>query len=673
MIVFYEGICSLIGTTLIRKQIEEELHNSEEKYRTLIENLPVGIYRSSVDGKLISVNSAYRKMLEIDDEKDISEVSVKNTYDDPKDRQVLLDIMNKNGFINNFEVKQLTLKEKDFWVSISAIAIRDENGNILFIDGVISDIDLRKKSENLLMQKTNELNEYKDHLEETVKARTTALEKSMLAAEAATKAKSEFLANMSHEIRTPMNAIMGFSDLLQSSLTDNKQQSQISSIKSSAKSLMDLINDILDLSKVEAGKMKLEYNPVNIKSIAHEIESVFRQKVLEKGLAYKTEYGANLPSTIIIDDLRLRQILFNLIGNAVKFTAKGQIVLTFACTRKASNDKAVDLQIKVEDTGIGIPPEQQELIFEAFSQARGQNTKKYGGTGLGLAITKRLIEIMNGSISISSVEGTGSVFEIYIPDIQISEEETVVNKEEIFNPRSVIFDKAIILVCDDNENSRALIIDLLENSKIEIFQAENGKQVIEMAMEIKPDLIIMDLKMPEIDGYEATKTLKEQASTSKIPIIALSASSNILNLNETYSGLFAASIIKPVKILHLIRTLKSFLRYKEISISEKSKITSSEKLIISAENRSKYDEIINTLQNHFLPLSADVAEEHNIDKVEDLAKEIIAFGEKYSLNIVISYGKDISSYAEIFEIEKISETIKELPSIIDKIKKAFEE
>jgi CheY-like chemotaxis protein len=280
---------------------------------------------------------------------------------------------------------------------------------------------------------------------------------------------------------------------------------------------------------------------------------------------------------------------------------------------------------------------------------------------------------MNGTLSLSSKEGTGSVFEVFIPDIQISDEETVINKEEIFNPHSVIFHKAKLLVCDDNENSRTLIIDLLENSEIEIFQAENGKQAIEMATKLKPDLIIMDLKMPEIDGYEATKTLKKQASTSKIPIIALSASSNILNLNETYSGLFAATIIKPVKILHLIRTLKSFLKYNEISISDKNEITKSEKVIISAENKSKMEEIINTLQNHFMPLSLKVAEEHNIDNVENFAKEITAFGEKYSLNIVIRYGKDISSYADIFEIEKISETIKELPSIIEKIKMAFEE
>lgn len=650
------------------KKSEEALFQSEEKYRTLIQNLPVGIYRSTPEGKLISANSAFIKMFNLKPDIDFSNVFIGELYYDNDDRKTFIKTIEKQGYLSHYEVRLITTDKKQFWVSISGIAVKNDEGKTQYIDGVISNIDDRKKSEELIRQKTEELQHHKDHLEELVRSRTAELEKSMTAAEAATKAKSEFLANMSHEIRTPMNAIVGFSELLYSNITDSKQLSQLNSIRTSAKSLMRLINDILDLSKVEAGKMKLEYVAVNIKSIIHEIESVFKQKISEKGLAFNIIYGKNLPSTLIIDEVRFRQILFNLIGNAVKFTNKGSLTLTVDFKKNTAIDNNIDLLIKVQDTGIGIPPEQQELIFDAFSQVKGQDSKKYGGTGLGLTITKRLVEIMNGSISLSSVEGTGSVFEVYIPEVEIAEEETIITSDIVYNPKSIMFKKAKMLICDDSFTNRRLIIDLLENSDLEISEAENGKQAIKLATELQPDLILMDLKMPEIDGFEATRIIKGQNSTKDIPIIALSASTSIMNIKDNIKHLFAATIIKPVNILDLIKTLKLFLKYREVPIEKIQTPNEEEIVIITKQNQQYINEILSELENHFLPYSVKVNDEQNIDKLEDFAKEIKIFGEKFSINIIINYGNKLSSYAENFEIEQLSETIKELPSIISKIK-----
>ncbi len=256
-----------------------------------------------------------------------------------------------------------------------------------------------------------------------------ALKRAKEAAEAANRAKSEFLANMSHEIRTPLNAVIGFSDLLSSMITDKKHKSYLSSIKTAGKTLLTLINDILDLSKIEAGRLEIKSEPINPILIFTELEQIFALKIAEKRLEFIIDI--DLPATLVLDQTRLRQVLFNLLGNAIKFTEQGYIKLSAHIRTQENDSRKIDLILAVADTGIGIPKDQQNIIFEYFQQQNGQSTRKYGGTGLGLAITKRLVEMMNGQISVRSDQG--SVFEITLRDVEVPPTEPARDDRIVFN------------------------------------------------------------------------------------------------------------------------------------------------------------------------------------------------------------------------------------------------
>jgi PAS domain S-box-containing protein len=306
---------------------------------------------------------------------------------------------------------------------------RKKNGEIYWEQATISPI---KNSQGIITHFAS----FQVDITELRKAQTE-LVKAKEAADSANRAKSEFLANMSHEIRTPMNAIIGFSDLLSNSVKEAKQLSQIESIRSSGKNLLRIINDILDISKIEADKIEIEPSPVNLAKLASEVENMFIQKVKEKGIYFAVEYESVLPKALLLDEVRLRQILFNLIGNAVKFTDKGHVTLTLDVRKNLETKENYDLTIRVEDTGIGIPADQQEVIFQPFSQQTGQSSIKYGGTGLGLTITKKLVEKMGGSISVESNVGTGSSFMVVLSNVPATDVETETG-QEAFDPSLVL-------------------------------------------------------------------------------------------------------------------------------------------------------------------------------------------------------------------------------------------
>lgn len=283
-------------------------------------------------------------------------------------------------------------------------------------------------------------------------------------AEQANRAKTEFLANMSHEIRTPMNAVIGFASLLESIITDPKQKSYIKAISESGKSLLGIINDILDLSKIEAGKMTFQYDPLNIYELLKEIKTVFLFKLHEKGLKFIIEINPDMPLFIVLDKLRVRQVLINLVGNAVKFTEQGEIRLKVTFSNISYEDELLDLLFSVSDTGIGIPAESQAEIFNAFVQQDGQSTKKYGGTGLGLTICKRLVEMMHGTILLKSARGEGSCFEVMLEDISFSKKFGYVGKVNGEETRSST-DQSIESFLDHDKTER-----LKSNSSVELFK-----------------------------------------------------------------------------------------------------------------------------------------------------------------------------------------------------------
>jgi CheY-like chemotaxis protein len=491
------------------------------------------------------------------------------------------------------------------------------------------------------------------------------------AAESANRAKSAFLATMSHEIRTPMNAVLGFADLLHSLVTDPKQRGYLESIRSSGKNLLTLINDILDLSKIEAGRMEIQYEPVNLYSIINEIKHIFSLRIAEKGLDFRVEIAEDIPQSLLLDEVRLRQILFNLFGNAVKFTHEGYIGL---CAKKVyphEDRSSLDLVMAIEDTGIGIAPESKEKIFEAFKQQDSQSNRQYGGTGLGLAITRRLVEMMRGEISVQSEVGKGSIFKIILHDVSVSATPARVKAEENFDDESIVFETCTALVVDDIETNRNLVKEFFRDTNIRVIEAESGEKALELARQYKPDVILMDIRMPGMDGYEATKQIKQDKEIAHIPVVALTASGMKEDKEKIAQTKFDGFLIKPVKRGDLFKELSRFLSYAEKASPEETSGTSeAQKQFgeVPAEMMDKFPEITEKLEKEFTPWWKSVRENNSIADIRNFGEKIKAFGEEYGLANFQKFGDSLMLQAKMFDIENIGATLESYPKLLDKIR-----
>lgn len=340
------------------------------------------------------------------------------------------------------------------------------------------------------------------------------------------QAKSEFLAKMSHEIRTPLNGVIAAADLMAATQLNDEQHELLDTLRLSAKTLLGIINDILDFSKIEAGRMVLETLPFTPTVLVEEVVSIMAPAAHSKGLTVRTELSSSLPHSVAGDPLRLRQILLNFVGNAIKFTARGEVVIRAMRLKKGEGQSAW-LRFEVQDTGVGIPPEKQAGIFDAFTQADSSVTRQYGGTGLGLAICKRLVELMGGQIGVYSQPGQGSCFwfEVPLPVIQENapEETTAQPSGSALNSHEL--DGVRVLLVEDNPVNQKVAIRMLQKLGCVVELAENGQQALEKLERASYDIVLMDMQMPVMDGLTATRLLRqrEQQTGHHQVVIALTA------------------------------------------------------------------------------------------------------------------------------------------------------
>jgi signal transduction histidine kinase len=370
-----------------------------------------------------------------------------------------------------------------------------------------------------------ELKRHRDQLDEKINERTKELQKAIKKAEEANKVKSEFLANMNHEIRTPLNIITGFAYILKEKMLEDREGLEaIENIEKASENLKNLIGDILDISKIEAGKMNINPDFLNIHDLIYEVHESYMPKAREKSLLFNINIDKTVPLVIKLDGTRLRQIIYNLIGNAFKFTDEGEIKISVYGS--VTNDKSkVDITVSVKDTGIGISRAQKDKMFEPFIQHDGQSTRKYGGTGLGLAICRKLTEMMNGAISVESEEGKGSVFFIVFKDVEIGSYEGRENFDLASNEKIDVskLRGLKILVAEDNDLNKAVMLKFLSECNAKIFDVSNGRDAVSVAKKVLPDIILMDILMPELDGLSATKLLRNDPELKRTPIIAVTA------------------------------------------------------------------------------------------------------------------------------------------------------
>ncbi|MBT1705113.1 PAS domain S-box protein [Chryseosolibacter indicus] len=525
------------------REAQHKLVESESLYRLISENSHDVIAILSLDNKCEYVSSGVRKMLGYEPEELVGKhfSSLVHPEDSSKleGPKRIVGAAPKSNYAPHFR-----LRRKDgtyVWIESSSNLNYDSSGKVKSIQTVNRDITARKTAELEL---------------------TRAKEK----AEEATRAKSQFLSMMSHEIRTPMNAIIGLSNLLLQETPRHDQLENLKLLKFSGENLLTIINDILDFNKIEAGKIELENIDFNLKDLLTKTTQMLEHRASEKGIKLVLSFNEKLPHIFKGDPVRINQVITNLVGNAIKFTEHGYVELKVDGTER--EPAKFDLHFNVKDTGIGIESEKLNIVFESFSQANSDTTRKFGGTGLGLSITKRLLNLMNSSIHVTSVPGFGSTFSFRLTlsrgEQTSSEKQSTQNKPVDFSNKGLR-----VLLVEDNKVNQVVALNFLKKWGLTADIANNGREAIEMIQSKQFCLVLMDLQMPEMDGYEATRSIRalDDIYFKEIPILALTASAMIdVKFKVLQTGM-NDFITKPFQPEELQSKISRFLSASDIAVS----------------------------------------------------------------------------------------------------------
>ena len=546
--VYKDGNENVLGVVIVARDVTAQKLASEYA-RSLIEASRDPLFTINLEGKITDLNNASANIAGMTREEMIGSDFFGYFTESEKAKEVYLDVF-ANGFVADFPLTIRDGKLTD--VLFNGSVYKDDQGNVKGVVVVARDITDQKRIETQL----NEAIVFAEMATEIAEIAKNKAETSTKIAETAVKAKQQFLSNMSHEIRTPMNAIIGFTKVLLKSELTAKQKEYLSAIKMSGDALIVLINDILDLAKVDSGKMVFEKIPFKMKSSISAMLHLFETKILEKNLKLLVDYDKNIPDVLLGDPVRLHQIILNLVSNAVKFTAKGKIYVSVRLL--SNNDNNVGVQFSIKDTGIGIPNEKIGRIFENFQQASSGTSRLYGGTGLGLAIVKQLVESQGGSIQVVSKFNEGSTFS-FVLNFQKTDQQAA--EEMITDEPDEEIKDLKVLVAEDIPLNQLLMKTLLDDFGFERDIADNGKIAIEKMKTKIYDVVLMDLQMPEMNGFEATDYIRN-VMHSDIPIIALTADVTTVDLAKCKAVGMNDYIAKPVderilysKIMGLIKKI----------------------------------------------------------------------------------------------------------------------
>ncbi len=461
-----------------------------------------------------------------------------------------------------------------------------------------------------------------------------------------------------------MNAILGFTELLDGLLTEPKQRSYLEAIQASGKTLLTLITDILDLSKLEAGKMILQVEPVRLRRLFEEIQQIFSLRLEQKRLAFTIEVEVSVPEVLMLDKARLRQVLFNLVGNAVKFTERGSITLAARLQAATEVDDAIDLLLRVEDTGIGISADEQQQIFDAFHQKTDREGQRFSGTGLGLTISQRLVRLMGGTINVRSKEGVGSVFEVRLPQVAVAAMDTLIPDVQTCIPDLSDL-QATILVVDDVDSNRHLLTASFDDTALVVLEAQNGQEALRVARRQHPDVILMDLKMPVMNGYEARRQLQRDPALQSIPVIAITASSMQRKAELTR---FAGFLRKPVSKALLFEEICRVLHYAPPTSGESpARATAAPPEELSAEALAALPDALTQLKQTFMPQWEQFQTIQPINEVTRFGSALRILGETAHLPLLTDYADTLLTAIHHFDIHTIRITLHKFPTVIEKL------